>query len=195
VREGLPVECRVFDEGCVWRLGYVVVRATQLAEGTAGITLELAAAERMGEERTSPRVAYRSLATMRSVYYGPYEIGAFRVHTVELSATSIAFECDRRFDSGQQYDLAVDDDTGQRIYARVEVARLEAGHFGRTRAFARFIALDTPDRTLLEQLISRQLLRAEVELDEVVVPTATALREQLMPDRGGRLARLFRKAG
>src|SRR4051812_13951695 len=115
VREGIPVELRVFDEGGVWRLTYRIVEAAPMAQGQAEIELEQVAVERIGEERTAPRVPWKSLATLRSVYYAAYEMGAFRVQTVELSCTSVAFECERAFEHGQQYDLAIDDEAGQTI--------------------------------------------------------------------------------
>jgi hypothetical protein len=194
VREGLAVDIRVFDEGNVWRLTYRIVDAAPMAQGAAEIELELVGTDSMGEEREAPRVPWKSLATLRSVYYAAYEIGAFRVQTVELSVTSLAFECERRFESGQQYDLAIDDEAGQTIYSRIEVARTEPGLFGRTRVFARFVALDTHDRLLLEQLISRQLLRGELTVEEEPVVRVRGLREQLLAEKPGRLSRLLRRA-
>jgi hypothetical protein len=194
VREGLPVELRVFDEGCVWRLTFRIVAAAPMAQGAAEIELEQVGVDSIGEERTAPRVPWKSLATLRSVYYAAYEIGAFRVQTVELSCTSVAFECERHFETGQQYDLALDDEAGQTIYSRIEVARTEPGLFGRTRAFARFLALDTHDRLLLEQLISRQLLQGELAVEQEPVPAVRGLREQLLAEKPGRLSRLLRRA-
>src|SRR4051812_33481082 len=194
VRQGVPIDIRVFDEGSVWRLTYRIVDAIPLAQGAAEIELEQLGIDAIGEERDAPRVPWKGLATLRSVYYAAYAIGAFRVQTVELSCTSVAFECERHFEHGQQYDLAVDDDAGQTIYSRVEIARTEPGLFGRTRAFARFLALDTHDRLLLEQLISRQLLQGELATEPEPVPSVRGLREQLLAEKPGRLSRLLRRA-
>jgi hypothetical protein len=192
VREGLTLGIRVFDDGCVWRLAYEIARADAISPAEAEVSLALLDAEQIGDERAAPRAPYKTLATVRSVYYAAYELGAFGVHTIEVSRVAIAFECERRFELGTKFDLALDDEVGQTIFARIEIVRTEPGTFGRMRVFGRFIAIDEVDRVLLDRLISRTLLRAVSEPAEPAPPT---LREQLAPapQRRG-LGRLLRRS-
>jgi hypothetical protein len=190
VREGLIARIRVCEDDVVWRLSYRIARAVPASPGEAEIELELVEAEPIGEERRSPRAAYKTLATVRSAYYAAYELGAFRVHTIEVSHVAVAFECERRFELGQKFDLAFDDEAGDTILARIEVVRTEPGVFGRMRVFARYLAMDEPDRVLLDRLIARTLLRDEIDVPE---QPALTLREQLAPPPRRGLARFLRR--
>src|SRR3954447_15590323 len=191
VREGLIVGIRVFEDGAVWRLAYQITRAEPISPAEAEVQLQLLESELIGEERQAVRADYKSLATLRSVYFAAYEMGAFRVHTHAISRLAVAFECERRFDLGTKFDFALDDETGHTILARVEVVRTEPGLFGRLRVVARFIAIDEVDRVLPDRLIARTVLRDEVGLGQAPPPT---LRDQRLPERRRGLARLLRRS-
>jgi len=193
VRVGLLVGLRLFEDDNVWRLVYEIVTADAVSPGEAEVRLVLRESELVGEERAAERAPYRTLASVRSVYHAVYELGTFRVHTIELSRVAVAFECERRFDVGSRLDLALDDESGQTILSRVEIARSEPGHFGRTRCYARLVAMDEVDRVLLEQQIARALLRRDVDAENIAAPLPT-LREQLAPARRKGLLSLLRRA-
>jgi hypothetical protein len=198
VREGLPVEARVFDEGQVWRVAYSIDEAAAHSSSEAAVELQVVEAEQMGEERAAPRAPYSSPATVRPVHFAPYEIGSFGVHTIDVSRVGVAFECDRAFSAGQEFDMALDDRAGRPIALRVQVQRTAPGLFGRTRAFARIVAIGEHDGVRLDALVRQALVAAgptpEAEAEPDGPPSPSSLREQLATDRpSGGLARLLRR--
>lgn len=193
VREGLEVDARVAQDGQVWRLRYRIASADVVNLSDAQIGCELLDASFLGDEREAERIPYAGRATVRSVYYEGYDIAPTPVHVKDVSMTGIAFESERRIESGVGLDLRLEGQADEAVVARIEVVRLDTGHFGRTRMNARITAISAVDETRLAGILARARLERERPDEPEPVVDAPGLRAELGVDRPRGVLRLLRR--
>jgi hypothetical protein len=152
VRGGLRLYSRVYDETRAWRMSYEVEEAEVVSADQAQITLRVVGAREMGDERRAKRVKYVVVGAVQPSTYDGYTF-SYPIHTIDVSMTGIAFECERAFTPGQWLDVSFADGPGSLIGASAEVVRSAPGAYGHTRTMCRFVELSPRSRERLEQLI------------------------------------------
>jgi hypothetical protein len=203
VRDGLRLYTRVFDDVRAWRLTFVVDRAEAVSSEQAQVTLRVLGAREMGDERDGRRVAYIAVGSVQPPAYDGYVLTT-QVHTVDVSPTGMAFECERTFHAGQALDVSFGDGEGNVIVGSVEVVRTAPAAYGQTRMMCRFRSLPEPSRRQLEALIARppEVIEAR-SAPAAVYDFVNGLRDEVYAEDGagadaageGRIGRLFRRRG
>jgi hypothetical protein len=153
VRAGLVLTARVFDRRCSWRLTFEIEDAELASEDEALVQVVLREAQETGDERGAPRTATVLSGTVSPPEYEDGVTFRTTIHTVDLSTSGIAFECDRDFAAGQRLDLSLEDETGSPIAGTLEVVRSEPAPHGRARVMCRFLGVDEGDDEHLAELV------------------------------------------
>jgi PilZ domain len=152
VRAGLELTARVFDHERSWHLRYEIEDAELASDDEALVRVVLREAHETGDERKAPRTATVLAGTVSPPAYEGYTFST-TIHTVDLSTSGVAFECDRSFAEGQRLDLSVEDETGSPISGSIEVVRTAPGPHGRVRIMCRFLEIEDGDDEHLAELV------------------------------------------
>jgi hypothetical protein len=192
---GRRVSGRCFDGSHARTLVFTVEAVEPTAADMADALLRLTASLPRGDERSDPRHGYDAEATgtLADPYGDRPDSRRSALRVCNISRSGLAFLADRRFDTGEQLDIAFSDETDAPIRCRVQLLRVERAVYGRSRFASRIVAIGELDQARLDRLCSRVRLREQAAEPEPA--DEQPLRELLAShsDRGG-LRRLFSRA-
>jgi hypothetical protein len=142
---------------------FAVEETEPTLDGRADALLRLVECVARGDERREPRYGFDAPGTVAVVEtFAPIGDGRQTpVRIADVARGGVAFLCDRRFEAGENLDVAFEDEGGGIVRCRVQIVRVERAVYGRTRYAARLMAIGQIDQARLDRICNRARLRDE----------------------------------